>query len=38
MLKHCANNPGELKESPNCKNAMAAAIELSAGDIRKIKW
>lgn len=36
MIKECGNNPGELGETPNCKNAMAAAVQLSSGKLRRI--
>ena len=32
-LKECANNPGELKDTPNCINAKAAAHSSMLG-----KW
>ncbi len=35
MLARCANNPGELKETPNCQNAVAAGLQLSVGKFRK---
>ncbi len=34
-LKRCANNPGELGQTPNCQNAMAAARKLSVGKLRR---
>ncbi len=37
MLNHCANNPGELRNSPNCINAQAALKKLSGGKLRRFK-
>ena len=25
-IKECSNNPGELKDTPNCRNAVAASL------------
>lgn len=30
-LNECANNPGELKDTPNCQNAMKAELKNSSG-------
>ena len=27
-IKECSSNPGELEHTPNCKNAMAAQVQL----------
>ncbi|MES2661803.1 MAG: EexN family lipoprotein [Pseudomonadota bacterium] len=38
MVARCANNPGELSETPNCINANAAMLKASSGTPREIKW
>ena len=35
-LEKCANNPGELKETPNCKNALEAETQLSSGSLKNV--
>lgn len=35
-LAECTNNPGELKDSPNCANAREAELQLSAGDLHNV--
>ncbi|EJE4183741.1 EexN family lipoprotein [Vibrio parahaemolyticus] len=35
-LQRCANNPGELSEAPNCKNAQEAQKQLSSGSLKKV--
>jgi uncharacterized membrane protein required for colicin V production len=37
-LEKCANNPGELKETPNCKNALEAETQLSSGSLKNVNW
>lgn len=37
-LEECHNNPGVLKDNANCQNANSAALQLSAGKLKKIKW
>ncbi len=34
MVKRCSNNPGELKETPNCVNAMQAERIATSGTLR----
>ncbi len=36
-LNECRNNPGELSETPNCKNAEQAALEDIMGDPNKYR-
>lgn len=37
-LKECKNNPGELADTPNCKNARAASQALfKGGTFEKVK-
>lgn len=31
-LQECSNNPGDLANTPNCKNAEAAALKAMKGD------
>ncbi|GGO83785.1 hypothetical protein GCM10011348_28370 [Marinobacterium nitratireducens] len=39
VLGKCANNPGELQETPNCKNALEAEKHLTSGTLKKVdKW
>jgi len=38
MLRRCSDNPGELKETPNCQNAVAAEAQLSTGSIHPVKF
>lgn len=38
MLKTCSDNPGELKDDPNCINAIQAERALSFGKPKKIEW
>ena len=33
----CKNNPGQLKDDPNCVNAMQSAIRNSGGSVRDLK-
>lgn len=35
-LETCANNPGELKDTPKCINAVEAERQLSSGSLRTI--
>ncbi|WP_229636044.1 EexN family lipoprotein [Vibrio parahaemolyticus] len=35
-LKTCANNPGELSETPNCVNALEAENQLSSGSLKNV--
>lgn len=35
-LEECANNPGELEETPNCSNALEAEQQLSSGSLRNV--
>ncbi len=35
-LEECANNPGELKDTPNCLNALEAEKQLSSGSLRDV--
>lgn len=37
-LQECANNPGDLANTPNCKNAEAAAVKASAGEYDPNPW
>ncbi|PHM51285.1 EexN family lipoprotein [Xenorhabdus sp. KK7.4] len=37
-INSCNDNPGELSEAPNCKNALAAESKLSSGSLRKTDW
>lgn len=37
MLTRCANNPGELRETPNCQNAVAAELKVST-KLPDITW
>lgn len=34
MVKKCSNNPGELKDTPNCINAKQAARVATSGTLR----
>lgn len=36
MVKRCANNPGELKDTPNCINAMQAEKAATSGTLKKL--
>lgn len=36
MLKYCADNPGQLEETPNCKNALEAEQQLSSGSLKQL--
>ncbi len=36
MVKRCADNPGELKETPNCVNAMQAEKAATSGSLKKL--
>lgn len=36
-LKECANNPGELENTPNCVNALQAARLESSGSLRNVE-
>ena len=36
-LSQCNDNPGELKETPNCQNAVRAEEQSSSGSLRKIE-
>lgn len=33
----CKNNPGQLKDDPNCINAMQSLIRNSGGSVRDLK-
>lgn len=35
-VKRCSDNPGELGNTPNCKNAIAAEQKASSGSLRHI--
>jgi hypothetical protein len=35
VMKECRNNPGELREAPNCRNADAADWKLRLERMRK---
>lgn len=35
MLARCNDNPGELRNDPNCINAKRAALTLSGGSVRR---
>lgn len=35
-LEECANNPGELKDMPNCSNALEAEKQLSSGSLHDV--
>jgi hypothetical protein len=35
-LEECANNPGELKDTPNCSNALEAEKQLSSGSLHDV--
>ena len=35
-LEGCANNPGELKGTPNCENALEAEEQLSSGSLKNV--
>ncbi|MBT0110607.1 MULTISPECIES: EexN family lipoprotein [Vibrio] len=37
-LEKCSNNPGELKEHPNCINARQAEKELIVGSLPTLKF
>ncbi len=37
-LKECSNNPGELRDTPNCENAVQAEKALSFGKPKDIQW
>ncbi|MCA8863500.1 MULTISPECIES: EexN family lipoprotein [unclassified Halomonas] len=37
-LTECSNNPGELKDTPNCSNALEAEQQLSSGSLRNVDW
>ncbi|MFN3710625.1 MAG: EexN family lipoprotein [Alishewanella aestuarii] len=34
MIERCSKNPGELKDSADCKNALAAESALSVGSLK----
>lgn len=36
MLEECSNNPGQLKETPNCSNALEAEKQLSSGSLHDV--
>lgn len=36
-VKKCSDNPGELGNTPNCKNAIAAEAKASSGSLHHIK-
>jgi len=36
VVKSCSDNPGELKNSPNCVNALAAEQQSTSGSLKKI--
>lgn len=38
QLKICFDNPGELKNDPNCINAKAASNNLSGGSLKGREW
>lgn len=35
QLKICANNPGQLKDDPNCINAKQSMLKNSGGSVRR---
>lgn len=35
-LKDCSNNPGDLKDKPNCSNALEAEQQLSSGSLHNV--
>lgn len=35
-LEECADNPGELRGTPNCENALEAETQLSSGSLRQV--
>ncbi len=35
QLKICANNPGQLKNDPNCINAKQSILKNSGGSVRR---
>ncbi len=37
-MKKCNNNPGELAETPNCKNAQKAQREIEIGSPSDMNW
>ncbi|MGL6003089.1 MAG: EexN family lipoprotein [Plesiomonas sp.] len=37
-IKQCSDNPGELKNTPNCVNAIKAETLASSGNLKKISW
>lgn len=37
-IAECSNDPGTLKETPNCVNAIQAANQLSSGSLRSVDW
>lgn len=36
-IEECKENPGELSDSPNCKNAKQATLEMAKGDPNKYR-
>lgn len=36
-LEECSNNPGELKDTPNCSNALEAEKQLSSGSLHNVE-
>lgn len=38
QVQMCRDNPGELKDDPNCINALAARAKTAAGTMRDKKW
>ncbi len=37
-LKECSNDPGTLKDTPNCVNAVEAERQLSSGSLPNVSW
>ncbi len=35
QMKICANNPGQLKDDPNCINARQSMVRNSGGSVRR---
>lgn len=35
MLDRCNDNPGQLRNDPNCINAIRAALSMSGGSVRR---
>jgi hypothetical protein len=38
VLEECRNNPGEMKNLPNCQNAETAELKLAVGTNGPINW